>query len=138
LQSCPQSERTSLQQAIAQIDSGRMRARANAVAQYQIVGATCAATGLPCLQGAHFDLVLLDECSQATSHRAVERTPASRRAGNDDVFVLMRLVSRVARSLLALAPHACLRGSRLVWRLSRVCRLPRSRLSSIPLARHLS
>ena len=43
-----------------------MRARAQAIAKYTIVGATCAATGLPCLAGMRFDLVLLDECSQLT------------------------------------------------------------------------
>ena len=59
-------ERESLQQAIAQIDSGRMRARAQAIGKYRVVGATCAATGLPCLAGVPFDIVLLDECSQLT------------------------------------------------------------------------
>lgn len=56
------AERAALQQAIAQIDSGRMAARAKALHRYTVVGATCAATGLACMAGLHFDFVLLDEC----------------------------------------------------------------------------
>ena len=66
LQHCPPAERDSIQHAIAQIDSGRMRQRAQQIAKYSIVGATTAATGLPCLNGLKFDIVLLDESSQLT------------------------------------------------------------------------
>ena len=61
-----EAERSTIRQALAQIDSGKMAARARAVSKFSIVGATCAATALPCLEGVRFDIVLLDECSQLT------------------------------------------------------------------------
>ena len=51
LQHCSSAERVSIQQAINEIDSGRMVARAKAISKCTVVGATCAATGLPCLAG---------------------------------------------------------------------------------------
>ena len=66
LSTAPAAEQHALKQAIALIDSGRMAARARALHQFTVVGATCAATGLACMQGLKFDFVLLDECSQLT------------------------------------------------------------------------
>ena len=66
LSTAPAAEQPALKQAIALIDSGRMAARARALHQFTVVGATCAATGLACMQGLKFDFVLLDECSQLT------------------------------------------------------------------------
>ena len=66
LPSTSAGERRALQAAIQQIDAGRMSQRARAIASYPIVGCTCASTGLPCLDGLRFDIVLLDESSQVT------------------------------------------------------------------------
>ena len=66
LQVAPASEHAAIRQAISLIDSGRMAQRARAIKKYTVVGATCAATGLACMAGLRFQIVLLDECSQLT------------------------------------------------------------------------
>ena len=66
LHGAPSDGRAGLLGAMQELDAGRMRARARAVQQYAVVGATCAATGLPVFAGSSFDVCLLDECSQIT------------------------------------------------------------------------
>ena len=64
------AEQATLRRAVSLIDSGKMAAKARSIDKYRLVGATCAATGLACMAGRSFDIVLLDECSQARASRA--------------------------------------------------------------------
>ena len=71
LQGASGAERLALRAALADLDSGRLRARARAVASASVVGATCAACSLPAMADQRFDLLLLDECSQLTEPAAL-------------------------------------------------------------------